>query len=951
MWQLGMLGFGAPWVLLALLGLPLVWLMLRALPPMPTRQRFPAVGLLLGLDSRRAESQRMPWWLRALRLLALMAAILGFAQPVLNPQPSPQNTAPLLILFDGSWADAADWPARLARAEALRAEAGRADRAVSIATLTRPPLAGGAEFGPAAGWTGRLAGLRPAPWAPTADLYKSWAGAVRAPVDTVWFSDGLDHAGRDALAQALAAQGRLRILENPLAVTLLGPVDLQDGTLAINATRSRTGPTQTLRITGFGPDPSGAPRALATTDLRFGPSATKASTQLSLPSELRNRITRFQIEGLRSAGAVYLTDGALKSPKIALIIGRGAGEGLDLLSPDYYLRKALAPLGTVMTGNLADLLPTVPDVIFLTDDTRPTLAETNALGRWCKAGGLLVRFAGPRLAMGQDGRSDQNADLLPVPLRQGGRSIGGALSWETPQGLRPFPDESPFAGLSAPDEVRILRQVMAQPAALPRNTPNTTDPSSDIKTDTGRSLALLADGTPLVTARDSGAGQIVLFHVTADPSWSTLPLSGLFEQMLERLLRQANGQPTQIDITPTALWQPQSSLDGFGVLTDASTQPSVPGGALAAGAPGPDLPPGIYAQGAAQLALNLGHAGHTALRPAVWASDLQIGPISATSGPEWPLQPALLGIALVAFMADILASVALLTARKRRMMAGLVGILGFFALIPGPNLAHAQPLPPQEARALRALSQTVLAHVLTGDPRLDQQAQVGLQGLSYTLARRTAIEPGAPIGVDIERDELAFYPFLYWPISAAQPLPSAQAYQRLNSYLRGGGMILFDTRDDDLAGFDGLNATTPTAAQLQSLAQGLDVPPLAPVTEGHVLTRSFYLLQSFPGRFANGLLWAEAQATQPQGSDRTLMSATNDGVSPILIGGGDWAAAWATDALGQPLFPLDQGIGTGGARQREMALRFGVNLIMYVLTGNYKADQVHLPALIERLGQ
>ena len=946
MWELGTLGFGAPWVLLALLGVPVVWLMLRALPPTPLRQRFPAVGLLLGLDSRRAESQRMPWWLRALRLLALVAAILGFAQPVLNPQPSPQTTAPLLILFDGSWADSADWPARLARAEALRAEAGRAGRAVSIATLTRPPLAGGAEFGPAADWTGRLAGLRPAPWAPTPDLYKSWAAAVRGPVDTVWFSDGLDHAGRDTLAQALAAKGRLRILENPSAVTLLGPVDLQDGALIINATRSRTAPPQTLRVTGFGPDPNGAQRALAATDLRFAAGAKKATAQLSLPSELRNRITRFHIQGLRSAGAVYLTDGALKSPKIALIIGRGAGEGLDLLSPDYYLRKALAPRGTVMTGNLADLLPTVPDVIFLTDDTRPTLAESDALGRWVKAGGLLVRFAGPRLAMSQDGRADQNAELLPVPLRQGGRSIGGALSWETPQGLRPFPDESPFAGLIASDEVRISRQVMAQPDANLRSAPR-----SDIETNTARSLALLADGTPLVTARDSGAGQIVLFHVTADPSWSTLPLSGLFEQMLERLLRQANGQPTQIDITPTGLWQSQSHLDGFGVLTDASTQPSVPGGALAAGAPGPDLPPGIYAQGAAQLALNLGHEGHPALRPAAWAADLQIGPISATSGPEWPLQPALLGMALAALMADTLASVVLLTARKRRMMAGIVGVLAFFVLIPGPDLAQAQALPAQETRALRAVSQTVLAHVLTGDPRLDGQAQLGLQGLSYTLARRTSIEPGAPIGVDIERDELAFYPFLYWPISADQPLPSAQAYQRLNSYLRGGGMILFDTRDDDVAGLDGLSATTPTAAQLQSLAQGLDVPPLAPVTEGHVLTRSFYLLQSFPGRFANGLLWAEAQATQPQDSDRALISVTNDGVSPILIGGGDWAAAWATDELGQPLFAIDKGTGTAGAHQREMALRFGVNLIMYVLTGNYKADQVHLPALIERLGQ
>ena len=75
----------------------------------------------------------------------------------------------------------------------------------------------------------------------------------------------------------------------------------------------------------------------------------------------------------------------------------------------------------------------------------------------------------------------------------------------------------------------------------------------------------------------------------------------------------------------------------------------------------------------------------------------------------------------------------------------------------------------------------------------------------------------------------------------------------------------------------------------------------------------------------------------------------NDGVSPVLIGGGDWAAAWALTPGGAYMFPV--GRGTSGDRQREMAYRFGINLVMHVLTGNYKSDQVHVPALLERLGQ
>ena len=104
----------------------------------------------------------------------------------------------------------------------------------------------------------------------------------------------------------------------------------------------------------------------------------------------------------------------------------------------------------------------------------------------------------------------------------------------------------------------------------------------------------------------------------------------------------------------------------------------------------------------------------------------------------------------------------------------------------------------------------------------------------------------------------------------------------------------------------------------------------------HVLTRAFYLVQDFPGRWTGGQLWVERHE-----------GGVNDGVSSLIIGSHDWAAAWALDDRRRPMFA----VVPGGERQREYAFRFGINLAMYAMTGNYKADQVHLPAILERLGQ
>jgi hypothetical protein len=325
----------------------------------------------------------------------------------------------------------------------------------------------------------------------------------------------------------------------------------------------------------------------------------------------------------------------------------------------------------------------------------------------------------------------------------------------------------------------------------------------------------------------------------------------------------------------------------------------------------------------------------TMIAPATWPARIPVEGLERA--PELPLGGWLLAAALVLMTADILAALAL---SGRLWRAGATALIALALAL--PQHARAQ----DDARAMAATAEVVLAHVLTGDRAVDDTARAGLRGLGRVLSFRTSVEPADPLGVDLERDELAFFPMLYWPVTANQPLPSAEAYARLNAYLRSGGMILFDTRDADIAGF---GAASPNGARLQRLAAPLDIPPLEPVPEDHVLTRTFYLLADFPGRHMGRAVWVEAAPPDAERIEGMPFRNLNDGVTPVVIGGNDWAAAWAVNDRGDPLFPV--GRGYAGERQRELAYRFGVNLVMHVLTGNYKSDQVHVPALLERLGQ
>jgi Domain of unknown function (DUF4159) len=300
------------------------------------------------------------------------------------------------------------------------------------------------------------------------------------------------------------------------------------------------------------------------------------------------------------------------------------------------------------------------------------------------------------------------------------------------------------------------------------------------------------------------------------------------------------------------------------------------------------------------------------------------------------------------FTADILAMLALSSGWRLRRRVAATGavILLMLALLPlaaAPLRAEDEPkgANPADDFALKASLQTHLAYVITGDAEIDRTSEEGLSGLSKVLRARTALEPAEPMGVDIDKDELAFFPLLYWPVREdASPLSDA-TLAKIDTFMKQGGLVIFDTRDHETE----LTGAGTQSKALSRLIGQLDIPPLEPVPENHVLTKSFYLMRSFPGRFDGGSLWVEAEPQDE--AERSERSRRTDGVSSIVITSNDFAGAWALDDSNRPIYPTVP----GGEVQREMAFRAGVNIVMYALTGNYKADQVHVPALLERLGQ
>ena len=913
MLSLGGFAFASPWLLLGFLVVPALWWLLRVTPPAPRVVAFPAIRLLLGLVPPEETPAKTPLWLILMRMALAALLILALARPLLNPTAALPGNNTLLLVIDDGWAAAADWPARQRAMTELVERADREGRRlILLPTAPEAVVAGPLSLLRPADAKAQIEAMRPEPW-PTDRK------AATARLDTIqfqpgmavyWFSDGLDDKGGvQALLERLRGFGPVRFVapHGESLARLLAPPREESHDLAVSVQRAALGAVPPVPLRAVGSDG----RLLARAEARFPDDRGTTQVAFKMPTELRNRVDRIEIEGEATAGSTLLIDERARRRPVGIASATAVGSSQPLLSDTYYIERAAEPFAEMRRGPALDLIKRDLSLLILPEGDAGGADEHQELAKWIEAGGVLVRFAGPSLAEHQDD------DLLPVTLRSGGRTIGGAMSWEKPAHLAAFPAESPFAGLDVPEDVTVDRQVLAEP-------------SVDLA---AKTWARLTDGTPLVTGEKRGKGWLVLVHTSANTAWSNLSISGLFVEMLRRMVEQGQGIAGAGD----GVLPPWQTMDGFGRLEQppTSAQP-VQARDIAKTAIGPNHPPGFYGTEESHRALNLSASVPGLIE--IGALPRDVVREGYAREPEVDLRPALLAAALLLGLIDLLVGYGLRGLLRLPRAARAALLLGGLLLGSNAWAQSTQPLTPHpnvtgaDRFTIEATSELRLAYVKTGDNEADTTSRAGLVGLGNILGRRTAVETGDPMEVDVEADELIFFPLIYWPITSAQHPLSAQAAERVNRYLATGGTILFDTRDEGGGGGGGTDMTE----RLQTLLAGVKVPPLVQVPPDHVLTKSFYLMQDFPGRWVGGPLWVEPV------EDRV-----NDGVSTVVLGSNDFAAAWAVDAQGFPSFA----VVPGGEQQREQAYRFGVNLVMYALTGNYKADQVHVPAILERLGQ
>ncbi len=940
----GALSFASPLLLAGLLALPIIWWLLRLTPPRPREEVFPPTRILEEIGKKEETPAKSPWWLTLLRLLMAAFVIFALAEPVWNAPDQPlRREGSLLILFDDGWTTGQDWEERKGTAERLLTNAEQNGQPVAMIYASDGAKAD-VTAQRAESWNSRLSAAVPTPASVDLNEIASKISDTAGQFTSIAILSGaVVTAGAPELKTALEASGADEIavyLPTNAPLALVGVENTPDA-LSVNVERPAW--------TGMGPrigtatayDEKGRSLASVAFTLNAGEPSTVA--QFKLPVELRNEIARVGIDESKTA-AIQLLDERFRRRRVGLLGGGNADSQQPLLSPLYYISRALKPFAEVREPDGGDNLEAIKRLINERISTM-VLADigvlpgeaTRELSDWVERGGMLIRFAGPRLAAGDDGQ------LVPVELRRGGRSLGGTLTWGEAQRLTSFGESSPFNDIPVPEDVTVTRQVLAQP---------------DIDLE-ARTWASLEDGTPLVTASQRGKGWIVLFHVTADTGWSNLPLSGTFVDMLRRLVavsnnsvaadqaRSSSAGVVENGVEPAETLPPLQVVDGFGVLTNPSSE------VRPLATSGPDAfvvsrktPPGLYGSQEAFVASNLFNEIQGLERAGAEDFPAASRMLSYMEKAPTLIKPWLLALALILLALDCIAVLWMAGALRFLTPAAKLAslILAAWLIIPThPSIAQTSGA--TGTSDFKYSLRTRLAYVKTGDTRVDTISRKGLQGLTRFIAERTSLEPGDPVGVDIATDELAFFPLLYWPISIDQPVPSEAVMARIDAFMKKGGSVLFDTRDQLSGGFGGTR-TSGEVLKLRAILSTLDVPPLEPVPENHVLTRAFYLLGIFPGRYLDGKLWVEAsQLDEESASQRPARP--GDGVSSIMITSNDMAAAWAVEADGSPSLP----VVPPNPRQRVYAYRTGVNIIMYTLTGNYKSDQVHVPALLERLGQ
>lgn len=943
-------GFLFPWFLLSFLGLPILWRFLRHNPPKPKKEKFTYFYLLkfIKKNDKLVEKPFIP--LLLLRLFLVSLIIFSFSHPLQKPKALVlKSDNDLLFLIDNSWCEQAHWKEKIEEAYAFFNNLPKDKKIYFIPTIEDKKIIEKNLKEPDSikSVKNKISSLEVQPltvnrleiFQKIAQNFKDHQGSI----DIIYFTDGLKYQNDKKAFEILKKLNPKKfIIQQFSGKELYALTNLTQENQSFKVTIKRylknLNSLKDTNLSLSALDLQG--RVIAKTTAQFIRKEKETHAIFSIPLEIRNKVVAIKIDNQMNAGSIFLLGSQYKRNHIVLFSLPLHEIPNPLLSPFYYLAKALEENNDLtylknasFSENISDILLQNPDIIFLDDRILADNENSRKLKNFVENGGTLVRFAGPKLA-----KSPEKDILLPIKLRNRTRVLDSNFRMGNALSIERFSSKSPFKEMEIPKDLKIYRQILPQI-------------SSEMQE---RIWIFLDDGTPFLSAKKEKNGWFFFVHTSLNEKWSNLALNNFFIPFLKQLtnltvsqsslpsFKKGTSQNTKKEKISLYPWR---IINKYGDLTSANDTLPISDIDFDKKDPSFHHEAGLYKYKNDLYPFNLFKEKQN-LESIIIPEYFNAEIITNEGKSAKDFLPFLAFLVMIFFLIDYFYNL-----KKEFFLRGKITplfskfiflFLSFYIYNQAsPMILDAKALDMVEERNIEAARKTHLAYIITGDEELDETSKLGLESLTEFIIQKTTISPGKVHGLDLEKDDLSFYPLIYWPINAHQKILSKEVIEKINFYMQYGGTILFDTGDQfEKSNFLSQDKTTNASQNLQKILSQLNVPPLGKVTKDNVLSRSFYLMPNFPGLYSASPLWCVSDKDPEQ---KEFLE-QRDEVSPLLITANNLAAAWAKLQNGEYKYPLieDQ------PRQRLWAFRGGINLILYVLTGSYKSDQYHVKSLLDR---
>ncbi|MED5423642.1 MAG: DUF4159 domain-containing protein [Pseudomonadota bacterium] len=920
------LQFITPMALWAALALPILWFVFKTIPPHPRLIKLPTARFLKDIETEDSQKDDIPWWLKLLRIILMACVILAAAGPYLAPkQPVKIDGDAIAIIMDNSWAAAPQVEKQRTKAASLiNLAEQKGKKIVLIETIPEHKNISPIKLLIPAEARNRVKHIQIYPWeadhAALLNNFKEQESILSKAKTFYWLGHGYNDGDINALSKYLRNFGKVIYFDpdsKTRARVIKGALnkdgkdtykyaqfdgfyynDQRDYKLFLKDSFSN--------VLGF----------MNFDEIRNNTNEDLAPLWDALSNNDDTAPSYIQIGPYKHAASTYFLPAEILKQKVGIVSGQDTvdREISPLIQAIYYISKAVEGKAPYSIDPVDKLLDWGAKLIIVPENYVLNQSDMDKLSKWVKQGGTLLRFPPNQ----QDGLNAEDI-LLPVELLKEERSIAGRIDWQEPLSLAKIPEDSPLAGIPFDKQLEIKRQVLAVPSAR----------------DNASIWAVASDGTPIISARDEGQGRIILIHTQAKPGWSNMPLTGFFVNVLHRIIDISSGarmQTSKSSDTESMTqmgFTPYKKISAQGELIPADhTQIELSIQDLRNKPLSYDYWPGIYHSNNAEYIVNLGD---------------KLGPLNLINARQLnaDIQPYsydrninlriyFIIAALVLFFIEWIVVALLSGAGQRINIIQIVRKANLFIPLFMAVSILSLPAAAADDDASRANSLN-LAYVETSNPIVNAMAQKGLQYVANALTQRTALLNVRVVGVNIAKDDLAFYPLLYWPIEN-QTLDD-ESYARSNDYINTGGMLFIDIRNGRKLAQSFYSRNQP----LHTLGEKLFIPLLSPLPQNHVLRKSYYLVSrdNIGGRHASGDIWLDLGGNTPKTDEST--EETSQHVASLIIGSNDWIGIWSDE--------------NADIYKRENALRFAINLVMYALTGTYKQDQVHTKAILERLNQ